>query len=434
MALEDLLAQLSHPALPIISPGLERVETLLGALGNPERRLPPVVHVAGTNGKGSLIAYLRAAFEAAGLRAHVYSSPHLVRFNERIRLGGTLIGDKALERLLLRVAAAAENVPTTFFEATTAAAFLAFSESPADVVLLETGLGGRLDATNVIQRPLLTAITPISHDHAEYLGDTLEAIAFEKAGILKRGVPCISAPQTAAVRGVLCGQAKQKSAPMQMGGKQWHWWAEEDKLCFRAEDMKQPITFPKPNLEGAHQWPNAMLAVAVLRELMPHFALSEAHIARGLTQAQWPARLQKLPSLHPIRQALPLGSQAWLDGGHNEAAANAIADWMQDGKGRFWLIWGMLRSKDAAAFLRPLAPLLEGVIAVPVLSEFGAYAPEHLAEIARKAGVTMAETAPGALRAAQCIDALSPEKPVRILIAGSLYLAGEVLKLGGAPD
>ena len=430
-ALAALLAGMASPSLPGISPGLERMEALLDHLDNPERKLPPVVHVAGTNGKGSLIAYLRAALEAAGLKVHVYSSPHLVHFRERIRVAGKLISDEALMPLLMRVQAEMEITPVTFFEATTAAAFLAFAESSADILLLETGMGGRLDATNLIPKPVLTALTPISLDHREFLGDTVEAIAFEKAGILKKDVPCISAAQSGRAGQVIRTQALETKAPLQMGGEDWAWWVDGERLHLRIEGVKKAYDFPKPNLAGTHQWPNAMLAAVCLLELTKHFPITKKHIAIGLTHASWPGRLQKLSRLHPLAQALPLGSSAWLDGGHNASAAQALADWLhtqtEAAGSKFWLIWGMLANKDAKAFLAPLLPYLQGVVVLPILSEMPCHRPEGLQAIVRESGLECLR-ATDPLDAANVLDAKFSEG-FPVLIAGSLYLAGEVLGL-----
>jgi dihydrofolate synthase/folylpolyglutamate synthase len=413
-----------HPK--IIDLTLDRVLWLLERVGRPQDRLPPVVHVAGTNGKGSVVAFLRAMLEAAGRRVHVYTSPHLVRFNERVRVAGDLISDQALIALLEECERANDDRPITFFEITTVAALLAFERTPADIVLLETGLGGRLDATNVLARPLLTVITPISFDHMQYLGETLAKIAAEKAGILKPGVPCILGPQPAEVLAVIEAKARQLSAPLRRHGREWTASALPGRLVFQADGRETRL--PLPRLAGAHQIDNAGMALACLPELRA-FGLDDGAAARGLKSVQWPARMQRL-ARGRLAAMLPPGWELWLDGGHNAAAGEAIARHAQGWRERpLHLIFGMLESKDPAGFLTPLAPLAADLHAVAI-GGHAALSAEQAAEAARKAGLTA--TAKDSVTAAlAAILAAGERRPGRILICGSLYLAGLVLAENG---
>jgi len=413
-----------HPK--IIDLTLDRVSWLLERVGRPQDRLPPVVHVAGTNGKGSVVAYLRAMLEAAGRRVHVYTSPHLVRFNERVRVAGDLISDQALMALLEECERANDDRPITFFEITTVAAFLAFARTPADIVLLETGLGGRLDATNVLARPLLTVITPISFDHMQYLGETLAKIAAEKAGILKQGVPCILGPQPAEALAVIEAKAGQLNAPLRRHGREWTASARHGRLVFQADGHETRL--PLPRLAGAHQIDNAGMALACLPELRA-FGLDDGAAARGLKLVQWPARMQRL-ARGRLAAMLPPGWELWLDGGHNAAAGEAIARHAQGWRERpLHLIFGMLESKDPAGFLTPLAPLAADLHAVAI-GGHAALSAEQAAEAARKAGLkaTAKDSVTAALAA---ILAAGKRRPGRILICGSLYLAGSVLAENG---
>ncbi|PHS77782.1 MAG: bifunctional folylpolyglutamate synthase/dihydrofolate synthase, partial [Rhodospirillaceae bacterium] len=316
---------------------LDRVVRLLGALDNPHHKLPPVVHVAGTNGKGSTIAFLRAFCEAAGLRVHVYTSPHLVRFNERIRVAGKLITDDALDAILKECEAANQGQPITFFEITTAAAFLAFSRTDADIVLLETGLGGRLDATNVIERPRLTCITPVSLDHQHYLGNDVKTIMGEKAGILKSGVPCIAAKQGSKIlQKVLEKAASAARAPLLCEGKVWFSRVSGGRRGTPAmiyTNGGEDRTFPMPRLAGQHQVRNASLAIACVEALAPDFEISDAAIALGLNTVQWPGRLQHITQ-GPLADMLDDGFELWLDGGHNKAAAEMLAQHTRRWRGK----------------------------------------------------------------------------------------------------
>jgi dihydrofolate synthase/folylpolyglutamate synthase len=427
--LDDLLDGMKqlHPLLIDLS--LDRVRRLLAQLGNPQDRLPPVVHIAGTNGKGSTTAFLRAMMEAAGKRVHVYTSPHLVRFNERIVLGsivgGRPIDEDALVELLERVQAVNAGESITFFEITTAAAFLAFAETHADFLLLEVGLGGRLDTTNVVDKPALTVITPISMDHADKLGDTVEKIAVEKAGIMKRGVLCVTARQTPAVDDVLETEARRHGADLMRWGEHFDAHVQRGRLVFQREDRL--LDLPMPALLGPHQIINAGTAVAAALEL----GLDDRAIAAGLTRARWPARMQLLGP-GAVARALGPDGELWLDGGHNPAAGVTIARTMADLEERsprpLVLIVGMMGQKDAEGFLQPFAGLARHVLTVPIP---GAHQPPHmpdaLAEAARRVGLD-ALPATGVIEAVKTA-ATRVGGPVRVLICGSLYLAGHVLAL-----
>ena len=417
-----------HPK--IIDLGLGRVQTLLDRLGNPERRLPPVVHVAGTNGKGSVIAYMRAMLEAAGKRVHVYTSPHLVRFHERIRLAGALIGEQALIDLIEECERANRGEQITFFEITTAAAFLAFARTPADILLLETGLGGRSDATNVVAAPLATVLMPISFDHMQFLGDTLARIAFEKAGIIKTGTPAIVAPQPAEAAEVFARVAAERKAPLFRAGAEWDFAVAQDGFTYR--DAAGVLHLPRPALAGRHQYANAATAVAAARRL-GGFALTPAELAAGLRRAEWPARMQHLRR-GPLVDRLPAGWELWLDGGHNEEAgqiiADMIADWRRaDGK-PVSLVFGMLSTKDPLAFLRHLAPRVEDLAAVAIPGDHASRSAAELAGFALQAGIPASgyDSTAAALAA---IVARHGSAPRRVLICGSLYLAGTVLAENG---
>ena len=415
-----------HPRLIDLS--LDRIERLLARLGDPEKRLPPVLHVAGTNGKGSLIAFLRAGLEAAGYGVHAYTSPHLVRFNERIRLAGEMISDIALIELLERIEEANGGETITEFEITTAAALLAFAEARADILLLETGLGGRYDATNVVAAPLLTAITPISQDHEQFLGAALDGIAREKAGILKPGTACVLGPQPIDALNALRVAAAELGAPLIEHGQDWSVQADGSGLTFA--DATGEVALPLPGLPGAHQLDNAGLAIACLRHL-PAFAIGHDAEAGALTDVAWPARMQRL-TRGPLAQLLAPGAELWLDGGHNPAAGAAVAALLSDWQGRdtkprpLHLVLALLKSKDAAGFLAPFAELAPVLWPVRMAGEHEAYGGAELAQVAGEFGFEArlsagVEAAVGAIAAAP-----TPAAP-RILIAGSLYLAGDVL-------
>ncbi|GEQ97003.1 bifunctional folylpolyglutamate synthase/dihydrofolate synthase [Iodidimonas gelatinilytica] len=445
-AVANALGRLATLHPKVIDLSLGRIETLLEKLGNPHRSLPPVLHVAGTNGKGSVVATSRAIAEAAGLRVHSYISPHLVRFNERIRLQGQLIDDTALSALLDEVEAANGTDPITFFEITTAAALLAFSRIPADLCILEVGLGGRLDATNVIDRPAATAITPISYDHQAYLGDDLADIAAEKAGIMKSGVPAILGPQFPPVDKVLRRIAHENNAPCFGFDQQWQAGLRTDEagathLIYK--DAHGILDLPAPVLAGAHQAMNASTAIALLRH-QNAVPISEAAIRAGLGWVRWPARLQKLDH-GPLRELLPEKSDLWLDGGHNPAAARAVREallTLVDTSRPVSLIVGMMGNRDPLDYLRPFQGLVHSVYGVTIPNVETPCPAADIAAAASSIGMqamvassvdgalkTIAQTAPSA----KSPHALCPAPFV--LIAGSLYLAGDVLaKNGPLPD
>ena len=425
MAVSDaILTRLLQLHPKIIDLSLDRMERLLGLLGNPERKLPPVIHVAGTNGKGSTVAFCRAIMEAAGLTVHCYTSPHLVRFHERIRLAGELISEDHLNALLEECERANGGEPITFFEITTAAAFLAFSRVKADYLILEVGLGGRLDATNMIDRPKVTAITSIGLDHQQFLGETIEEIAREKAGILKRGVPAVIGRMPEAARGAIEAVAEKVSAPLAIAGQDWDCFVQHGRLVF--QDGDGLLDLPLPALKGAHQTGNAGNAIAVMR-LLQDPRIGEAEIGKGLTSAAWPARLQRLKG-GALSNLLPAGAELWLDGGHNADAGVVLAESVGEMHARdhrpLVLIWGMLNTKDASQFFRPLAKLSPQVITLTIPGEPNAIPAEALAETARALGVK-ATTAEGVENAVR--QAASHGPASRVLICGSLYLAGHVL-------
>ncbi len=407
-----------HPK--VIDLSLDRMWRILAALGHPERRIAPAIHIAGTNGKGSTLAMIRAGLEAQGARVHAYTSPHLARFHERIRLSGELIAEPALAGLLEECAAANDGAPITFFEITTAAAFLAFARTPADHALIEVGLGGRLDATNVIA-PRLTVITPVSIDHQQYLGETLPEIAGEKAGILKRGVPCVVGPQQEAALTVIEARAERLGAPLLVHGQHWHVWSERDRLVF--QDERGLLDLPPPRLTGPHQIANAGAALAALR----HLGAGEAACSAALDRTDWPARLQRL-TRGPVPGAAP-GAEILLDGGHNPAAGLALAAHLAALPAReTHLVCGMLDTKDVAGFLRPLVPHAQSLTAVSIPGEAHTLSAAETAGIAARLGhdARVAETVGEAVaRIAQ-----QTSHP-RILICGSLYLAGRILAENG---
>lgn len=406
-----------HPK--VIDLTLDRVHRLLARLGHPERALPPVVHVAGTNGKGSTVAMIRAGLEGAGLRVHAYTSPHLVRFHERIRLAGDLIAEDHLAALLDECEAANGGAPITFFEITTCAAFLAYARTPADALLLEVGLGGRLDATNVVDRPALTVITPVSYDHQQYLGETLTLIAGEKAGILKRGVPCVVGPQADEGLAAIERAAARVGAPLLVHGQHWHVAEEDGRLVY--QDEAGGLGLPRPNLPGPHQIANAGAALAALRTL----GLGDPEAA--VTRAEWPARMQRLRR-GPLAEAAP-GVELWLDGGHNPSAGEAIAATLAGLPPRpTFAICGMLNTKDVRGFMAPLAGHLEGLVAVSIPGEANTLPAEVTAAAASGAGIN-ARTASGVAAALDLIASRNPG--ARVLICGSLYLAGRVLAENG---
>jgi dihydrofolate synthase / folylpolyglutamate synthase len=410
-----------HPK--VIDLSLGRIERLLGRLGHPERRLPPVIHVAGTNGKGSVTAMLRAGLEAAGKRVHVYTSPHLARFHERIRLAGALITEPDLVAELEHCERVNGGVPITYFEITTAAALNVMAQVPADYTLLEVGLGGRLDATNVVERPVLSVITPVSLDHQQYLGETLAAIAFEKAGILKSGVACVVAPQDEVAAEVIAARAESIGAPLVAAGRDWQVWEEHGRMVF--QDLAGLLDLPMPNLLGAHQVVNAGAAVAGLRDL----GFGEGICAAAVTGAEWPARLQRLRHGPLADIARAGGGELWLDGGHNPAAGAALAEALARLPARpLRLVCGMLRTKDAVGYLVPLAALADGLEAVSIPDQSATLSAGETADAAREAG--LAASVAGSVAEAVA-RALEETPAARVLICGSLYLAGNVLRENG---
>ena len=422
-----------HPKKIDLSLG--RVTRLLEALGRPELRLPPVIHVAGTNGKGSTVAFMRAILEAAGRSVHVYTSPHLVRFHERIRLGqkggGKLIGDAELAATLAFCEKINGGQPITFFEITTAAAFKLFSEHQADYLLLEVGLGGRVDATNVVARPAATIITPVSYDHPEFLGTAVAEIAFEKAGILKPQVPAILGLQPKEAFDVLAREARKNAAPLRVAGEDFSAREEHGRLIF--EDEQGLFDLSLPRLAGRHQHQNAANAIAALRVVEPDLPASA--IEAGLLSAEWPARLQSLKK-GPVAALAPEGAEIWLDGAHNEDGARVLAQALADFEDKtprpLALICGSLATKDTAAFLRAFKGLAQEVLAVPVTGEHAGRTPREVATLANAEGIpaVACESLNSALR---FLAARDWHVPPRILITGSLYLAGEVLRFNDSP-
>lgn len=409
-----------HPK--IIDLTLDRVLRLLAALDYPERRLPPVIHLAGTNGKGSTLAMIRAGLEGVGKSAHAYTSPHLVRFHERIRVAGNLVEEPVLSALLQECEAANQAIPITYFEITTCAALLAFARNAADFTLLEVGLGGRLDATNVIDKPRLSIITPVSFDHPQYLGNSVAEIAFEKAGILKPGVTCVLGPQPDDALEVIEKQAKRVGAPLLVHGQHWHVGTEHGRMVY--QDETGLLDLPLPNLIGAHQVQNAGAAIAALRFL----GFGEDASMAAVTRAEWPARMQRLRT-GPLVDAAP-DAEIWLDGGHNAACGRALAESLSNlPKRPLHMICGMLNTKDIGGYLAPLAPLVENFYGVGIPSEINTLPADQTVAEAVRAGMQQAEAADSVLAATSAIAASEPK--ARIMICGSLYLAGQVLRDNG---
>ena len=421
-----------HPKRIDLSLG--RIQCMLAALGHPERRLPPVIHVAGTNGKGSTVAFARAIVEAAGKRAHVYTSPNLVRLNERFRIartgGGKFVEDDELADVLSECEAKNGDAPITVFEIETAAAFLLFARHPADFLLLEVGLGGRLDATNVMDKPLASVITRVSLDHRDFLGDTIESIAAEKAGILKPGVPAVIASQTRQALAVIERQAARVKAPLSIAGENWTATEERGRLVYQDDDGL--LDLPAPRLYGRHQFENAGTAIATLR--VGGLKLPPAAFEQGMLRVDWPARMQRL-SQGRLAPLLPAESELWLDGGHNADGGRAIAAALADLEERvsrpLILIVGMLSTKDAEGFLRNFTGLARRVITVPIHQD-KALPPAALADIARGIGIP-ALARDDVESALVTIGKLELAPAPRVLITGSLYLAGEVLDANGTP-
>ncbi len=409
-----------HPKVMDLT--LDRVWRLLAALDHPERSLPPVIHIAGTNGKGSTQAMIRAGLEAAGKRVHAYTSPHLVRFHERIRLAGELISEPALSAILDECYEANNREQITYFEITTVAAILAFSRTPADYTLLEVGLGGRLDATNVVEDPALTVITPVSIDHQQYLGETLGEIAGEKAGILKRGVPCVVGPQEDAALDVIEARAARLGAPLLAQGQHWHVTEERGRLIY--QDETGLLDLPTPALPGAHQFQNAGAAIASLRAL----GFGEEAAEGAMKNAEWPARMQRLAS-GPLAELAGDQVELWLDGGHNPSAGIALATHLASlPKRPTHLICGMLNTKDIAGYMRPLAGVADSLTGVSIPGEQNTLSAEETTAAAGAAGIT-ATSAATLQKAIAAIVARDPK--ARILICGSLYFAGAALRVNG---
>jgi dihydrofolate synthase/folylpolyglutamate synthase len=406
-----------HPK--IIDLTLGRVERLLAALGHPERALPPVIHLAGTNGKGSTQAMIRAGLEAQGLKVHAYTSPHLARFHERIRLAGALISEADLSALLDECITANGPDAITFFEATTCAAMLAFSRVPADYLLLEVGLGGRLDATNVVDKPAVTVLTPISLDHQQYLGDTVALIAGEKAGIIKRGVPCVVGPQDEAALDVIEARAARLAAPLHVFGQHWHCFEDRGRMVF--QDENGLLDLPLPNLPGPHQVQNAGAAIAAMR------VLGKGEAEAAVTDAYWPARMQRL-NHGPLVEAAG-SAELWLDGGHNPAGGVAVAATLgRMPKRPTHLICGMLNTKDIGGYLRPLAQHVASLHAVSIPGEAATLPAAATCAAAQAEGMVAVE-AGSVLAALKAI--VAQDAQARVLICGSLYLAGQVLRENG---
>lgn len=405
-----------HPK--VIDLTLDRMWRLLDALGNPQNDLPPVIHIAGTNGKGSTLAMIRAGLEADGHRVHAYTSPHLARFHERIRLAGTLIDEAALSAVLDECYAANGSENITYFEITTAAALLSFARTPADYTLLEVGLGGRLDATNVVESPELTVITPVSVDHQQFLGDTLAQIAGEKAGIIKLRVPCVVGPQEEVALEVIEARANACAAPLLAYGQHWHAHPEGDRMVF--QDERGLLDLPRPNLPGDHQIANAGSALAALR----HLGASEAAFEAAVTRAEWPARMQRLTSGPLATQAPEV--ELWLDGGHNPAAGIAVASALAVMPERpTHLICGMLNTKDVKGYLRPLAARADHLWAVSIPGEANTLPAAETAGAAISVGLEASEAAGVSDALARIVES---DPQARVLICGSLYLAGNVLR------
>lgn len=449
-ALAALLARISKRHPRAIDLSLDRMHRLLALLGHPEQRLPPVIHIAGTNGKGSTAAYLRAICEVAGLRVHAFTSPHLVRINESYRLAGTLVGDDALLATLQHCADVNGDAAITLFEMQTAAAFVLFAEHPADVVLLEVGLGGRLDSTNAIDAPAACVLTPVSMDHTEFLGDTLAGIAVEKAGIIKRGAQVICAEQPPEAMAAIERAAKRVRAPLHTANEHWHVSLENGRLVY--QDERGLLDLTAPRLFGRHQIDNAGLAIATLRTLSHDpekwpsgfrtrscekniFKIETPAYERGIVCADWPARMQRLSHGALLADA-PAGAEIWLDGGHNAEGGRVVAAALGDLEERvprpLVIIAGMMANKDAAGFLANFTGLTRHIVAVPIPDRGTAMPQAALADAARGLGLRV-DLQDSVTSALQALSRLAYEVPPRILITGSLYLAGHVLAVNGTP-
>ena len=428
--LERLLAL--HPKK--IDLALDRIQRLLADLGHPERKLAPVIHVAGTNGKGSVCAFSRAMLEAQGLRVHVHISPHLVRFHERIRIAGDLISEDELAATLEEVERVNAGRPITYFEITNAAMFLAFSRHRADAVVLEVGLGGRYDATNVIDRPAMTIVQPVGLDHLEFLGSDIKSIAAEKAGIIKPHIPVVIGPQEEAALDVILSRADKLSAPAFVFGQDFSAHREHGRMVY--QDEMGLLDLPLPRLIGAHQIDNAAVAIAALRHADKGWNI-EGAIEQGLRSVEWPARHQRLTK-GPLISMAPKGAEVWLDGGHNPhcaaAVSRAIADLEEKSERPLYLICGMLKTKDSVGFLSAFRGLARHVVTVEVPGEAASLGAGALYDLSRQAGLDAApaEDMEDAMLQLQAWARAHPkEPPPRILICGSLYLAGQVLRENG---
>ena len=413
-----------HPK--IIDLSLTRMRRLLEKLGHPERKLPPVIHIAGTKGKGSTLAFSKAILEGAGLKVHAYTSPHLVRFHERITLAGKVISEAMLSSLLKECEKANAGEPMTFFEITTAAAFLAFNRVPADYLLLEVGLGGNFDATNVIAKPAVSVITSLGLDHQQYLGETIQEIAFAKAGILKPGVPGIIGPQEPAALEKVEEIAAKVGAPLKIANQDWQVYPQHGRFVFQDEDGL--LDLPLPALPGAHQFDNAGNAIAAVRALEDS-RITEEHFAKGMTSVAWPARMQKLGP-GALRDLVPADTEVWLDGAHNALASSVIAQTLREMNATAprptVIIWGLLNTKKPGDFIANFKGLADQVIAITIPDELNAIPAEELVQVARSEGFK-AEVATSIAEAVK--QACSSQPASRILITGSLYLAGHVLAL-----
>lgn len=413
---------------------LVRIIRLLESLGNPHLKLPPVIHIAGTNGKGSAAANCRALLESAGYCVHVHTSPHLVHWNERFRLGakggGHFVDDNTLSRAIIDVTSANNHQPITVFEILTAVAFLLFAEHPADAVILEVGLGGRFDATNVISKPAVSLIMPIALDHIAMLGDTVEKIAFEKGGIIKNGAPLVIGKQDfEEANNVLIKLAQQKHAPFSIFGQDYQGYKDHGRMVFQNETGL--IDLPLPNLKGDHQIANSAAAIEAV--LHAGFRLSNADIANAMQTLSWPARMQRI-TRGALIDYLPKTMSVFLDGGHNPAGAQVISNellhWKKKGVTSVVMIAGMINTKDATGYFEKFKGLVEKVYTVPVLSSDSGVPPEVLCEAARSAGLEV-QAMKSVGETLRFIAATDPTTTV--LISGSLYLAGDFLKQNNTP-
>ena len=427
--IETVLARVAARRPQLIDLSLDRVYAVLARLGDPHKKLPPVFHVAGTNGKGSTVAFLRAILEAAGKSVHVYTSPHLVRFNERIILGGKEISDEKLISALERCDEAAGDDKLTYFETTTCAAFLAFSEAPADYLILEVGLGGRLDATNVIDAPLATLVSPVALDHEQFLGKTIALVAAEKAGIFRPRAPAVIGVQTPEAMAVLEARAREVGAAPFAFGQQWSFHSEHGRLIYQDDDGLCDLEAPR--LAGAHQLENAGLAVAAIKAA--GLDLADSVISKGLVAAKWPARMQRLtkgPLVDLARDLLGAEPEIWLDGGHNPHAGRAVARAMADIEGRspkpLVMISGMQANKDAAGYFVAFAGLARSLYAVAARHD-GVASPEEVEAAALASGLN-ARACSSLEEAMRLALTGKKDEPPRILLSGSLYLAGEILR------